>query len=301
MDAQIRLNGARMDHKSLKAEAQAETKDHVSWAHLRLPPFPNVAIRVLQLANNEDASLHQLSELISSDAAFASEVLTIANSAVYAPRFPTRSILQAIAVMGANHLQGMCLTVGVRAYLGKSLNNPLIRIVWRHNLACGMIAHQLAAAGFMDKDTAYTAGVLHDIGRLALVVIRPDQYAELLKKHQGSGATILQLEAELFGSDHCQAGLQLVSAWNLPHEFETIVSEHHAPRRTDGGWNMAELIKMSCKLADAAGFPAFTGCELTSFSELSEELPPRERRAFPSDLDTLAGDIAAKIQAVESL
>ena len=59
-----------------------------SWAHLRLPPFPQVAIRVLTLTNNENVQLHQLSELISSDAAFASEVLTIANSVVYAPRFP---------------------------------------------------------------------------------------------------------------------------------------------------------------------------------------------------------------------
>jgi HD-like signal output (HDOD) protein len=77
-----------------------------------------IAIRVLQLTNNENVQLHQLSELISSDAAFASEVLTIANSLVYAPRFPARTILQAIAVLGRNHLQGMCLTVGVRSYLG---------------------------------------------------------------------------------------------------------------------------------------------------------------------------------------
>src|SRR5580700_6377420 len=104
------------------------------WAYLRLPPFPQVAIRVLQLTNNENVQLHQLSELISSDAAFSSEVLTIANSPVYAPRFPANSILQAIAVLGANHLQGMCLTVGVRTYLGRSLNDPVIHNAWHHNL-----------------------------------------------------------------------------------------------------------------------------------------------------------------------
>lgn len=176
------------------------------WAHLRLPPFPRVAIRVLQLTNNENVQLHQLSELISSDAAFASEVLTIANSLVYAPRFPACTILQAIAVLGANHLQGLCLTVGVRSYLGRALNHPLIRNVWRHNLACAVIAEQLAAAGFMDKDTAYTAGVLHDIGRLALAVIRPTEYAALLETHQGTGASILEEEHFLFGCDHCEAG-----------------------------------------------------------------------------------------------
>src|SRR6202167_2178239 len=151
-----------------KSESQKSKAISPPWAHLRLPPFPEVAIRVLQLTNNENVQLHQLSELVCSDAAFASEVLTIANSLVYAPRFPASTILQAIAVLGANHLQGLCLTVGVRSYLGKSLNHPLIRNVWRHNLACALIARQLALACFMDKDAAYPSGVLHDIGRLAL-------------------------------------------------------------------------------------------------------------------------------------
>ena len=272
-----------------------------SWAHLRLPPFPQVAIRVLQLTNNENVPLHQLSELISSDAAFASEVLTIANSAFYAPRFPACTILQAIAVLGANHLQGMCLTVAVRSYLGKSLNHPLIRNVWRHNLACAMIAEQLAAAGFMDKDTAYTAGVMHDIGRLALAVIRPDEYAALLSRHHGPAASILPLETELFGCDHCQAGRHLVTDWTLPPAFEAVVCDHHSAPRADSVWSMDELIKVSCRLADAAGFPAFPGCEIAQFSNLRDQLPAREQRAFHSDLETLAKEVTNRIDAVESL
>ena len=84
------------------------------WAHLRLPPFPQVAVKVLRLASDENLQLHQLCELISSDPAFASEVLTVANSLLYAPRYPSTSILQAIAVLGANTLQGMCVMVGVQ-------------------------------------------------------------------------------------------------------------------------------------------------------------------------------------------
>ena len=71
------------------------------WAYLRLPPFPLVAVRVLQLANNENVQLHQLCDLISSDPAFASEVLTVANSLLYAPRYPSTSIMQAVAVLAA--------------------------------------------------------------------------------------------------------------------------------------------------------------------------------------------------------
>lgn len=270
------------------------------WAHLRLPPFPQVAVRVLQLVNNENVQLHELSDLISSDPAFAGEVLTIANSLLYAPRFPSSSILQAIAVLGANHLQGLCLTVGVRGYLGKSLSQPSMRGLWRHNLACALIAEQLAAAGSMDKDIAYTSGVMHDVGRLALAVIRPKEYALLLGTHSGSPGSILQGERDLFGWDHCETGRQLIADWKLPPEFEAVVAEHHASRRKDDSWGMAELINVSCRMADSAGFPAFPGCEAAPYPELLDELPVGERRTFPAELESLALDVGKKVNAVES-
>src|SRR5208283_4361406 len=195
------------------------------WAHLRLPPFHQVAIRLLQLANDENVQLHQLSDLISSDPAFAGEVLISANTLRYASLSPVCSILHAIAVMGANQLKGMCLTVGVRAYLGKALNLPAMRDMWRHNLACALIAGELASAGFMDKDIAYTSGILHDIGRFALAVIRPEEYAALLSGHCGSSASILERERELLGWDHCDAGRHLVVDWKLPSDFEAIVAD----------------------------------------------------------------------------
>jgi HD-like signal output (HDOD) protein len=280
-------------------ESQGHGAVSLPWAHLRLPPFPQVAVRVLQLANNENVQLHQLSDLISSDPAFASEVLTIANSMLYAPRFPSSSILQAIAILGANNLQGLCLTVGVRAYLGKSLSHPAMRALWRHNLACALIAEELAAAGFLDKDIAYTSGVMHDIGRLALAAIRPKEYALLLGSHTGSPSSILQGERDLFGWDHCETGRQLIADWKLPPEFEAIVCGHHAPRAADTPWEMAELINLSCRLADAAGFAAFPGCEATPYADLLDEIPARERSGFPADVQTLAVEIGQKVNAVE--
>jgi putative nucleotidyltransferase with HDIG domain len=270
-------------------------------AHLRLPPFPQVAIRLLQLANDENVQLHQLSDLISSDPAFATEVLLIANSLLYAPRTPVNSILQAIAVMGANQLQGMCLTVGVRAYLGKSMSHPAMRDLWRHNLACALIAEQLASAGFMDKDLAFTSGILHDIGRFALAAIKPDEYATLLQTYCGSADNILEIERELFGWDHCDLGRVLVVDWKLPLEFEAIAAGHHAPRRADGVWGMAELIKVSCGMADTAGYTAFPGCEVKPYADLLDELPARERGGFFVDIEALATTVANRIQAVESI
>jgi putative nucleotidyltransferase with HDIG domain len=274
---------------------------NMPWANLRLPPFPQVAIRVLQLASKENAQLQQLSDLISSDPAFASEVLTVANSLLYAPRYPSTSILQAITVLGANTLQGMCVTVGVRAYLGRAMSHPAMRGLWRHNLACAIIAQRLAEMGFIDKDTAYTAGILHDVGRMALAVIQPRGYAELLDKHHGSALSILDAERDLFGWNHCEAGRQLISGWKLPESFESVVACHHEARRTDGAWDITELVKISCSLASTIGFPAFHNCETAAYADLLDELPARERRLIQADAETLNREVNEAIHAIESV
>lgn len=208
--------------------------------------------------------------------------------------------MQAIAVLGANTLQGMCITVGVRAYLGRSMNYPAMRDLWRHNLACALIAQRVAAAGFLDKDAAYTSGILHDIGRVALAVIQPKEYSNLLATHRGSPESILEGEKLLFGWDHCETGRRLIWEWELSADFEAVVSEHHA---TAGGgpWGMSELIKISCRMADVLGFPAFHGCERAEFEVLVEGLPERERSRFCKDRKMLAAEIADGIHAMEAV
>jgi HD-like signal output (HDOD) protein len=272
----------------------------MSWSHLRMPPFPQVALRVLQLASNENVQLNKLDELISSDPAFASEVLTIANSLLYAPRYPIKSILQAIEVLGAGHLQGLCLTVGVRAYLGKSMGHPAMRTLWRHNMACALIAQQIASAGTMDRDIAYTAGVLHGIGLLGLAVVRPKEYIHLLGTHIGTPASILERERAIFGIDHGELGAQLVGQWQLPDDFAAVMTGHHAAGSSDGAWGMVEIVGLSCRMADTAGYAAFPACHSSPFGELLEELPRRERMLFHTDIEMLAFEVSKKIGAVEA-
>jgi HD-like signal output (HDOD) protein len=288
-------------YSKLQCDQQNNQVASLPWAHLRLPPFPQVALRVLQLANDENVSYPELCKLIATDPAFSSEVLTIANSILYAPRYPSSSILHAITVLGAKALQCMCMTVGVRAYLGKTMNMKAMRTLWQHNLACAIIAEKLGSSGLIDKDIAYSSGILHDMGRMALAVVQPKPYAALLEKHQGSATSILEGERDLFGWDHCETGKKLVAEWKLPDIFEPVVSDHHSERRTDGAWSLLELIKVSCKLADAAGYPSFAGCELAPYETLLDELPARERRLFYPDADSLSAEIGERIRVVDSV
>jgi len=271
----------------------------VPWAHLKIPPFPRIAIEVLQLASGESASMREINDLICSEPAFSSEVITIANCPLYARRVAVTNVLQAIALLGTQNLKGLCLTVGVRTYLGDALHNNTLRAIWRHSLACALLAEEMARAGLMDKEVAYTAGIMHDIGRLALAVLHPREYAALLETHAGSPFSILERERELFGFDHCEAGRNLVADWKLPEAFLTIVAGHHSPGSSDTVWGMAALINLSCRIADTVGFAVFPGCQVFPYADLLEELPARERKRFRTDVAELALDIASKINAIE--
>jgi len=134
----------------------------LDWAHFRLPAFPESALHVLNLVNEDNVSMRHLTDVISSDPALSCEVLIIANSALLAQRHPVTSILQATVLLGTRTLKGVCLTVAVRAYLGKAMNYPSLRAIWRHSLACALIAEQLAGAAGIEKGTAYTAGIIRD-------------------------------------------------------------------------------------------------------------------------------------------
>lgn len=176
-----------------------------------------------------------------------------------------------------------------------------MRTIWRHNLACALIAQQLASAGTMDRDIAYTCGILHGIGLLALAVIRPREYIDLLGTFIGTRMSMLAKERAIFGIDHSELGKKLVEEWKLPEEFSIAMSGPYAPRPTDGRWGLPEIIGVSCRMADTAGFAPFSACHAAPFPDLLDELPPRERSLFHSDIESLSFEIGKKIAALEAI
>ncbi|HEX4068128.1 MAG TPA: HDOD domain-containing protein [Acidobacteriaceae bacterium] len=263
---------------------------------LRLRPFPNIALRVMRLTEREDVHMGRLATLVESDPAFSTEVLTVANGWMYARREPIASVRQAVSTLGIRRLQGLCLTVGVRTFLGKSLQMPITRALWRHSVATALIAEELARQSEMDPDIAYTAGLLHDIGRLGLMVAWPKAYATLLDTHYGSPASILELEAGLFGADHCSLSNLLIRDWELPSAL--FAGHHHGPRLQE--WNQAELVKMSCRLADAAGMTAFPGCFIGDYADLLTELPETCQKHFPAEIESHRSHVNSKLEALDS-
>jgi putative nucleotidyltransferase with HDIG domain len=270
------------------------------WPYFRLPPFSPVAIEVMQLVNQESVSVEELSRLIASDQALAGAVLTLANSALYSERIPIVDVLQAINRLGTRNIQGLCLNVAVVMFLGKSLRLPMMQNLWNHNLACGFIAENLATKIGLDPGNAFTCGLMHDIGRLALGVLQPKDYMLLLENYEGSPASFLESEKEMFGFDHCEAGHELVQSWMLPAAFSAVVSSHHVARQRNDPWDLAGLVNVSCRIADSAGFTALPKCQSTPYKDLTNELPRRAVKALYPDVESLALEIRGKIDLMLS-
>src|SRR5271157_348771 len=151
-----------------------------AWQPDKLPPFPAVALKALNLMAGTDTSLLDLCNLIRSDPAFSTAILRIANSPLVAFSRNITSVLQASMLLGFQRLRGVVMTIGLRAYLQDSFT-PLLHSCWRHSVACAMIAERTAKLTGADKDVAYTAGIMHDIGRIALATTMPLSYARVVQ------------------------------------------------------------------------------------------------------------------------
>jgi diguanylate cyclase (GGDEF)-like protein/putative nucleotidyltransferase with HDIG domain len=263
-----------------------------------LPPFSTVATRALQLVSKE-TPLRQLADLISTDPAFSSEVLTLINSPLYSLRNPINSIQQAVALLGLELIRGLVVTVGVRAYFGSALKNPALQGCWRHSLACAIIADELAESSLLDRGIAYTGGIMHDIGRVALAVAQPDRYGSFLKEDQENSVAALVREREWFEVDHCEMGRCLVHEWNLPDEFLDITSRHHI-QETQGTFDRLALVASACMIADSIGFAAVRLSKPGNYQEIISALPERTRSHFPADANEMGSRIDAKIRSIVS-
>lgn len=267
------------------------------WDPESIPPFPAVALKALQLMAGTDTSLIDLCNLIRPDLAFSAAILRMANSPLVAFSKNVTSVVQAATLLGFRRLRSVVITVGLKAYLQSSFT-PLMQACWHHSLACAIIAERSAQRSSMDKDFAYTAGILHDIGRVALAAHIPESYVRVIERGADNPQDLLQIERELCGIDHCQAGHSLVKAWNLPAAFLEITACHHDSGKRPAG--TASLIPPSCALADALGFTAVRCRSSRSYPDMLADFPEPARKHFPADAKELAAEITNEIKVIES-
>jgi putative nucleotidyltransferase with HDIG domain len=261
-----------------------------------IPAFPPVVIRVLDLLAREDVNVREMVDLILSDAVFSAQVLRLANSPLFGHRSRIDSLHHALVALGLKRVQAITMTIATANYMKAALRMEELRRCWRHTLACAILCQEIARASSLPEDSAYTAGLLHDIGRLGLLVAYPREYANALKDADRESLALLDQERRLFGMDHCEAGCHLAEKWALPPEFRVIAGRHHDPP-SGSEMDMLSVVYFGCRLADVLGFHVVRPLQPVGFDEIRAALPEPARHRFPPDPEALTVSIESRIRS----
>lgn len=207
----------------------AVTRQQIREIVRQLPVFPAVAVRAIELAQTPMASAGQLEELIGSDSVLAGEVLQAANSPSYGQGGKRDTIRQCIVFLGMPE----CCRILAAAAFRPLFRSPLTRPLWHHSLEVARLCQELAALCEKESpDKAFLAGLLHDVGRLAMWRLPPAlsrQFEELLRED----CEAMFAEVILCGFDHMASGDDVMCYWRAPEDLREAVANHHQPERTD--------------------------------------------------------------------
>jgi putative nucleotidyltransferase with HDIG domain len=250
-----------------------------------LPPLSPVADAVLRLVARDDVGLAELSEIVATDAALSTELLAVANSAFAGARGRVSSINQAAAILGFKRIAGIAAAVALRSYVGPLSQTATVRACWLHNLATALSAEHMARPLQLDAQVAYTAGLLHDVGRLALVAKFGGEYLRMLRGPLPDDGTFEAQERERFGITHSEAGRLLLARLGLPEILSNAAGLHHVTPSADASESHA-FIRTACRVASALGFAVvgrrdpdkLPNPDGVLLNPLFEELPLRYQR-----------------------
>ena len=283
---------------SIIAEIEGASIGKRPWALQDLPPYSPVARKLMLLTAREDVPLPRVQEVLRTDAAFAAEVLRLANSPLVGMRGEITSILQAVAMLGLERIKSLATTLALRAFLTNGMLTDAMRGSWRHNLAAAILCEWLARSVHMDRNTCYTAGLLHDVGRLALLRASPDEYGQILLREGVSDFDLLQFEKSVFDIDHCEAGAWILEQWGFPKELCEVASRHHQ-RPKNGALGLLPVVYAGWRIADLLGFSVGSQPVPGDIAEIAEVLPSGARQQVMGAFGELAEEVAYKINAIE--
>ncbi len=194
-----------------------------------LPSLPPVALEIIRLTRDEDVAVDRLAGVIQNDPALCAQLLRLLNSPAMGLSCEVRSIPQAVALLGTRSVRTLALGFAYTSALAGSLGEGLdLEQFWRLSVTSAVAARRLALARHPERaDEAFLAGLLSDIGRLALCHVAADAYRAIVETARQNCCCVAQIESHLLGVTHARIGGELLAAWGLPSDIATAVRAHH--------------------------------------------------------------------------
>ena len=216
-----------------------------------LPSLPAVVMELLTSIDQEDVDISVLAKKVSHDQALTAKTLRLANSSTYGLQVKVTTIQQAITFLGFQTTRNLITAAAVTGCFAQgSCKGFDDKAFWRHSIAVAVCARVLARRLRFNQDYAFTAGLLHDIGRLVLVTIYPDGYAEAIAKSALEDSELLDAERAVLGVDHVAAGLVLAEHWKFSDTIRMAIAHHHDPE-TVGAGVLANIVHIANAIVHA--------------------------------------------------
>lgn len=188
-------------------------------------------MQLLELFNEPDRDIDRIVQLVSVDAALTAETLKRCNSVQFAGSAPVDGMFEAVTRLGFYEIY--CLVTGL--ITSRTMQPVLARYrevgehYWEHTVATAVIAGVLARPLHESEACAFTAGLLHDVGKLVLVSVDGVSYADVLRKTGGHGEALKAAETRTHEFNHAELGGRLMRQWGMPEPICVSVERHHQP------------------------------------------------------------------------
>ena len=258
---QVNIDPAGQSKLSTDEQVHTATKKEIKAAMNALKPIPQVALKVMRLLDENRYDIESIANEIRKDQVITGRMLQLANSAMFAAKKEITSLDHAIVFLGQDMLVKLVLSAAVQGYYEQSMMGYALCKggIYYHSLGCAQVAEMLALKTQREAPAkAYTAGLLHDIGKVVLdqyvASAYPLFYRDILEEEDN----VLSIERNLLGMDHTEVGSLLAQQWSFPGALEEVIRHHHQPHRSDDYNDLSAIVY----LADLLMSRFHTGLEI---------------------------------------
>lgn len=221
----------------------------------RIPPFPAALGRILQVCSSDDPNIFEMARAVATEEMLATRVVQAANAAALAPVQAVSTVQSAVARLGVSTLRAIATSYFLNSTLGGAFARAgLDRVaLWRHNLAVAAASAGAAGSG-SDREDAYFAGLIHDIGKFILAAELGHTYADCLVQAASSGAELTQAEHQILGVTHAEIGAEAARTWNFAADVVEAIRCHHDLLGASGVSAVASSVMVGNQVANELGF-----------------------------------------------
>lgn len=214
-----------------------------------LPTPPSTAVRIIELANSANTSLMDIADAVAFDPALATKMLKVANSPLYNARRSAANVRQAINLMGTHAAITIALSFSLAGGLKSSKQSAKTTLFWQRSILSALACRVLAQHFRLPTDDLLLAGLLQDIGILALQTALSEQYDQIAASAPDHDK-LLQAEREVLGAGHDEVGYWLLKRWHLPDQLALSCLTSHIQPGTEPVVDLNSCVAVSGYFAD---------------------------------------------------